>query len=172
MRRLGVTGPAGLDEVDRRLLALLSEDGRASYAAMAPQVGLSAPAVRLRVQRLIELEVLQVVGVSDPAALGYPMQAMVAIATHGDVRSIADELGEIENLIYLVLTTGEHDLLAEVVCRTPEELLTVVNDRIRAVPGVVSTRVWQYCGIHTHRFDVGRGEAGFRSGEDAAGRAG
>jgi Lrp/AsnC family transcriptional regulator for asnA, asnC and gidA len=149
-------GPANLDDIDRRLLELLALDGRASYAALAPKVELSAPAVRSRVQRLIDLGVVQVVGVSDPSALGFPVQAMVAISTQGDVRTVADAIGRIENVIYQVLTTGEHDLLAEVVCRTPEELLEVVNDRIRATPGVLSTRVWQYYGIHTHRFTVGR----------------
>ncbi len=146
---------ADLDDVDRRLLALLAADGRATYAALAPDVGLSAPAVRLRVQRLADLGVLQVVGVSDPAALGYPVMAMVAVTTRGDVRTVADAIGAVENVIYLVLTSGEHDLLAEVVCRTPDELLAVVNDRLRAIDGVLSTRVWQYYSIHTHRFTWG-----------------
>ena len=149
------TPPPDLDAVDRHLLRILQADGRASYAAMAPEVGLSAPAVRLRVQRLIDAGVLQVVGVTDPIALGLPVMAMVGIVTRGDVRLVADAVGAVPNVVYLVLTTGEHDLLAEVVCATPDELLTVVNDRIRAVEGVVSTRVWQYYGIHTHRFTWG-----------------
>jgi Lrp/AsnC family transcriptional regulator, regulator for asnA, asnC and gidA len=144
-----------LDDVDRRLLARLAADGRASYAALAPEVGLSAPAVRLRVQRLVEHGVLQVVGVSDPAALGFAVQAMVAVRTQGDVRVVADAIAGLENVIYLVLTSGEYDLLAEVVCRTPDELLAVVNDRLRTIPGVTSTRVWPYYGIHTHRFTWG-----------------
>jgi len=68
---------------------------------------------------------------------------------------VADALAAVPNVVYLVLTSGEHDLLVEVVCRTPDELLEVVNDRFRAVDGVVSTRVWQYYGIHTHRFTWG-----------------
>ena len=147
--------PGDLDDIDRRLLALLAGDGRASYAALAPQVGLSPPAVRSRVQRLVDTGVVQVVGVSDPAALGFAVQAMVAISTQGDVRAVADAVGALPHVIYLVLTSGEHDLLAEVVARTPEQLLAVVNDQIRAVPGVESTRVWQYYGIHTHRFGWG-----------------
>jgi Lrp/AsnC family transcriptional regulator, regulator for asnA, asnC and gidA len=146
---------ADLDAVDRQVLRILQADGRASYAAMAAEVGLSAPAVRLRVQRLIETGVLQVVGVTDPIALGLPVMALVAIETRGDVRVVADAVGAIGNVVYLVLTSGEHDLVAEVVCRTQEELLEVVNDRIRALEGVVATRVWQYYGIHTHRFTWG-----------------
>jgi Lrp/AsnC family transcriptional regulator for asnA, asnC and gidA len=150
-----MAGPLELDDADRRLLRILQADGRASYAAMAPLVGLSAPAVRLRVQRLIEIGVLQVVGVTDPITLGFAVMAMVGVQTSGDVRVVADEIGAIPNVVYLVITSGEHDLLAEVVCRTPDELLEVVNDRIRRVHGVLSTRVWPYYGIHTHRFTWG-----------------
>ncbi len=146
---------ADLDGVDRRLLEVLQADGRASYAAMAAEVGLSAPAVRLRVQRLTEAGVLQVVAVTDPIALGFPVMAMVSVTTTGDVRAAADAVGAIENVIYVVLTSGEQDLLVEVVCRSSEELLDVVNDRIRAVPGVTSTRVSPYFSIHTHRFTWG-----------------
>jgi Lrp/AsnC family transcriptional regulator for asnA, asnC and gidA len=151
----GSAATADLDDVDRRLLRILQADGRASYATMAPEVGLSAPAVRLRVQRLIDAGVLQVVGVTDPIALGFPTMAMVAVQTRGDVRVVADAVGALGNVVYLVLTSGEHDLLAEVVCRSQDELLEVVNDRIRALDGVVSTKVWQYYGIHTHRFTWG-----------------
>lgn len=151
----GRAGSVHLDDVDRTLLRILQHDGRASYAAMAPEVGLSAPAVRLRVQRLVDEGVLQVVGVTDPIATGFPVMAMVGVQTRGDVRAVADALGAVPNVVYLVLTSGEHDLLVEVVCRTPDELLDVVNDRFRAVEGVVSTRVWQYYGIHTHRFTWG-----------------
>jgi Lrp/AsnC family transcriptional regulator for asnA, asnC and gidA len=149
------SAPVDLDAVDRRLLRILQADGRASYAAMAPAVGLSAPAVRLRVQRLVDAGVLQVVGVTDPIALGLPVMAMVGVQARGDLRAVADAIGAVPNVVYLVVCSGEHDLLVEVVCRTPDELLTVVNDRIRAVDGVSATRVWQYYGIHTHRFTWG-----------------
>jgi Lrp/AsnC family transcriptional regulator for asnA, asnC and gidA len=76
-------GRHDLDDVDRQLLRILQADGRASHAAMAPEVGLSAPAVRLRVQRLIDTGVLQVVGVTDPISLGLPVMAMVGVQTRG-----------------------------------------------------------------------------------------
>jgi len=175
-----MSGPPGrpeLDGVDRQLLRMLQADGRASYATMAAAVGLSAPAVRLRVQRLTDSAVLQVVAVTDPIALGFPVMAMVAVVTTGDVRSAADAIGAIEHVIYLVLTAGAQDLLAEVVCRSTDELFTVVNERIRTVPGVVRTTVAPYYGIHTHRFTWGGppdpGAAGSSApGPGRGGRAG
>ena len=147
--------PAPLDAVDRELLRLLQADGRAPYATLAAAVGLSAPAVRQRVQRLTEAGVLQVVAVTDPIALGYPVMAFAAITVVGDVRPVADAVSAIDNVIYLVLTAGEQDILAELVCASNDELLTVVNDRIRAVPGVHTVRVSPHHVIHTHRFTWG-----------------
>src|SRR5216683_1879522 len=72
--------PVPLDEADKVILRELQHDGRVSYATLAPAVGLSAPAVRARVQRLIDSGVLQVVGVTDPMALGFPVMAMVEVA--------------------------------------------------------------------------------------------
>ena len=152
---VSATEGAPLDHVDRQLLRMLQVDGRVSYAAMAGAVGLSAPAVRLRVQRLADAGVLQVVAVTDPIALGYPVMAMVAITTSGDVRQVADAVAAIDNVIYLVLTTGVQDLLAELVCRSNDELFDVVNERIRHVPGVIGTSVSPYFGIHTQRFTWG-----------------
>ncbi len=147
-----------LDAVDRRLLSALQADGRASWAALGAQVGLSAPAVRQRVQRMTEAGVLQVVAVTDPIALGHPVMAMLAVSVTGDVREVADRLDELSEVIYTVLTSGPQDLLVEVVCRTMEELLALVNDQVRTVPGVGTVVVSPYFRIRTHRFTWGAGE--------------
>lgn len=150
-----MTPPVSLDDVDKALIRLLQSDGRASYADLAPQVGLSAPAVRQRVQRLVDAGVLQIVGVTDPLALGLPVMALVGVRVQGDARAVADALAEIDNVVYLVTTAGSFDLFAEVVCRDMDELFAVVNDRIRVVAGVSAAESFPYFGIHTHRFTWG-----------------
>ncbi|MCD6725958.1 MAG: Lrp/AsnC family transcriptional regulator [Solirubrobacteraceae bacterium] len=148
-------GQVALDETDKAILRELQHDGRMSYAALGPKVGLSAPAVRQRIQRLTDSGVLHVVGVTDPLALGLPVMAMLGVRADGDVREIADRIGEVDAVIYLVLTSGAYDLLVEVVCREPHELLDVVNDHIKAIPGVRSVESLVYLDIHTHRFTWG-----------------
>ena len=76
-----------LDSVDRTIIRALQRDGRASYAELAPQVGMSAPAVRQRIQRLTDSGVVQVVAVTDPLALGLPVMALVGISVDGDIRA-------------------------------------------------------------------------------------
>ena len=58
-----------LDDIDRRLVGELIVDGRAPYAALAPKVGLSQAAVRARVRRLLENNVVTVTARVDPRSL-------------------------------------------------------------------------------------------------------
>ena len=78
-----MTGTANwpvLDEVNRRLLAELEDDGRLSTAELARRVNLSAPAVADRVRRLEEAGVITGYrAVIDPRAVGYPLAAIVRI---------------------------------------------------------------------------------------------
>jgi Lrp/AsnC family transcriptional regulator for asnA, asnC and gidA len=133
-----------LDDVNKRIIELLQRDGRMSYATMAKIVGLSEAAVRQRVQRLLDNGVMQIVAVTDPLTLGFTRQVMVGLKVEGDMRPIAKALSEIPEVDYVVICAGAYDLLAELVCTDDEHLLTLLNDRIRAIPGVTGTETFVY----------------------------
>lgn len=147
-----MTARIELDAVDKILIRRLQQDGRASYTDLGKEVGLSAPAVRARVQRLTERGVLEFAAVTDPLKLGLPVMAMLGIKVDGKLQEIIEALESIDGVIYLVSTAGAYDLFAEVVCRTMDELSTIINDRIRTVPGVRTVESFPYFGIHVHRF--------------------
>ena len=140
------SGPNGvsLDDVSKAIIEELQQDGRRSYAAIGKVVGLSEAAVRQRVQRLIDSNVMQVVAVTDPLELGFARQAMIGIKAHGELEPIADALAQMEDVDYVVITAGSFDLLAEVVCESDEHLLSVLSSRIRSIPGVRGTETFVY----------------------------
>ncbi|MDL4772172.1 MULTISPECIES: Lrp/AsnC family transcriptional regulator [Thermomonosporaceae] len=73
-----------LDDLDRRIVARLLEDGRASYAQIGEHVGLSAPAVKRRVDRLRADRVITgFAAVVDPAALGWTTEAFIELFCTG-----------------------------------------------------------------------------------------
>lgn len=144
--------PSPLDDVDRALIDALQRDGRASYADLAELVGLSPAATRLRVQRLLDSGVMQVVGVTDPLALGYPVMAALGVRVERNVRDVADRIAAIRGVIYVVFTSGSFDLLVEVLCEDSARLLHVIDDEVRAIDDVRSVESFTYFGIHTHRF--------------------
>jgi len=141
-----------IDSIDRTLLRALQADGRASWADLAQQVGLSAPAVRQRVQRLTDAGVLQIVAVTDPLALGLPVMAMVGVKVSGRSPEVADAIGQLPGVIYVVSTAGSFDIFAEVVCADMDALRELVEAGIRAVAGVTDAEPFVYYGIHAHRF--------------------
>ena len=141
-----------VDAIDRVLLRALQADGRASWADLAAHVGLSAPAVRQRVQRLSDAGVLQIVAVTDPLALGLPVMALVGVKVTGDTATVADAIGELPGVIYVVSTAGSFDVFAEVVCSDLEALRDLIDSGIRQVANVTSAEPFVYYGIHAHRF--------------------
>src|SRR5947208_7587094 len=102
-----------LDDIDKAIVRELQVDGRLPYAKLGPAVGLSQAAVRQRVQRLIESGVMQVVAVTDPLTLGFPLQAMIGVEVDGDLRAVAKKLADESAVSYAVITSGRFDLLLE-----------------------------------------------------------
>ena len=149
--------PLVIDEIDKAIVRELQLDGRLPYAKLGPRVGLSQAAVRQRVQRLIENGVMQVVAVTDPLTLGFGLQAMVGVEVDGDLRVAAAKLAKVDEVAYVVVTTGRFDLLVEVVCRDNEELLTIVNDVIRALPGVRTAETFTYLHLEKQTYSWGTG---------------
>ena len=146
-----------LDETNKRIIEQLQRDGRMSYAALAKIVGLSEAAVRQRVQRLLDTGVMQIVAVTDPLTLGFARQVMVGIRVTGDLRPVAEALGAIREVDYVVICAGGYDLLAELVCTDDQHLLHLLNDSIRAIPGVQTTETFVYLKLAKQTYAWGTG---------------
>jgi Lrp/AsnC family transcriptional regulator for asnA, asnC and gidA len=144
-----------LDEVDKRIIEQLQQDGRRPYTQIAPAVGLSEAAVRQRVQRLIDSGVMQIVGVTDPKMVGFGRQAMIGLSVEGDTRMVADALAQLDEVVYVVLTAGSLDLLVEVVVVDDEHLVELLNDKIRSIEGVRDTETFMYLRIHKETYAWG-----------------
>jgi Lrp/AsnC family transcriptional regulator for asnA, asnC and gidA len=144
-----------LDEVSKGIIEQLQEDGRRSYAEIGKAVGLSEAAVRQRVQKLTDAGVMQVVAVTDPMQLGFYRQAMIGLRVTGDTTRVAEALGSIPAVDYVVLTAGSFDILAEVVCESDEDLIELLNHRIRAIDGVASTETFVYLKLQKQFYNWG-----------------
>jgi len=146
---------SGLDNVSKAIIEHLQADGRRSYSSIAKSVGLSEAAVRQRVQRLLDSDVMQIVAVTDPLQIGFNRQAMVGIRVEGDTQLVADRLADMSEVDYVVTTAGSFDLLVEVVCEDDDELLDLLSRRIRTLPGVASTETFVYLKLNKQHYDWG-----------------
>lgn len=149
------TPPPALDDISKRIVELLQEDGRRPYAEIAREVGLSEAAARQRVQRLTESGLIQIVAVTDPLQLGFHRMSMIGIRVSGDPRAIAEELTAIPELAYVVVTLGTFDILVETVCEDDDHLLDLIATRIRTIPGIIQTESLLYAGLYKDLYNWG-----------------
>ena len=144
-----------VDATSRAIISELQEDGRRPYASIGKAVGLSEAAVRQRVQKLVDGGVMQIVAVTDPMQIGFARQAMIAVSVSGDVEAVAEALSAIGEVDYIVVTAGSFDLLTEVVVEDDEHLLSLVNGRIRSIPGVTRTETFLYLKLVKQTYNWG-----------------
>lgn len=147
--------PEGLDELSKAIVEQLQQDGRRSYASIGRAVGLSEAAVRQRVAKLLDSEVIQIVAVTDPLQVGFTRMAMVGVIVSGDIELIAEHVATFPEVDYVVVTAGGFDLLVEVVCEDDDHLLELINRRIRALPDVLRTETFVYLQLRKQTYTWG-----------------
>lgn len=135
--------PPQIDDVDRGIIEQLQEDGRRTFGRIAEAVGVSEATVRQRVQRLLEADIMRIVAVTDPTALGRELRGTVAICADGDLDVVAAAIAEIQEVDYVVVTAGAYDALVEVFAENMTHFYSVL-DRVRRVTGVRSAETLMY----------------------------
>jgi DNA-binding Lrp family transcriptional regulator len=127
-----------LDDTDERILAELIKDARATYADIGQQVNLSAPAVKRRVDRLLDTGVIRgFTTVVDRSALGWTTEAYVQVFRHGTVAP--DQLRaawiDIPEVISAATVTGTADAILHVLARDMRHLEEAL-EKIRSAADV------------------------------------
>jgi Lrp/AsnC family transcriptional regulator for asnA, asnC and gidA len=134
-----IVNPAAqnLDETDLAIIEALRKDGRAAFAQIAENLGVSPGMIRLRYNRLVEQGYLRVVAISNPLRMGFKSMAMIGLRVDGaKLLEVADKVSKLEEVIYLVVTSGRFDIFAEVVCRDHEHLLDFISTKLSTIEGV------------------------------------
>ena len=130
------------DDLDKRIVTALVANARATYAEIGAQVGLSAPAVKRRVDRLRSAGAITGFSATvDPSALGWTTEAYVELFCRGRTSpaDIAAAVGRYPEVTGAVTVTGEADALLHIRAADVQHFEQVV-ERIGAEPFVVRTR--------------------------------
>ena len=127
----------GLDEIDRYIIEAMRQDGRVPFAQIAKHLKVSPGMIRVRYDRLKELGLIRVVGITNPLRMGYTTMTMIGIRTAGDkMLSVARQVAAFDEVIYLIVVSGRFDIMAEVVCRDHADLLRFLTEKLYRVDGV------------------------------------
>lgn len=138
-----------LDSIDLSILHQLKYDGRRSFTDIAAELGVSVGMVRNRYNRLIDHQMLHIVGWVDPVKSGLHAYARVVIKVRptDKIQQVAAMLMQIPEVSFLAVTTGTHDLEVNLQCRTNDHLLDVMYNQIHALDGVEDTSTTIYLNV-------------------------
>jgi len=96
-----------LDDIDRRIIAALKSDGRATNQRIARSLRISPATVGARIRRLENMNAMRVVAVTDFAALGYKVLLAIGIEVQGrPAQEVAQELAALPEVFAAHLVTG------------------------------------------------------------------
>jgi len=134
---IGIGQIGDLDEVDLKIIDALHKDGRVAFAQIAEQLGVSPGMIRQRYNRLVEQGYLKVVAITNPLRMGYKTMAMIGIRADGSkLLDVADKVSKLDEVIYMIITSGRFDIFAEVVCRDHGDLLRFITEKLSVIDGV------------------------------------
>lgn len=132
-----------IDDLDRKLIIELQENGREGYVKLAKKLGVVEGTIRKRIKNLLGKDLIKIVAVPNMRKLGYGFIGIAGIQVKmEDLRQVAEKLAKNEHICYLAFVTGRYDLMAIVVTKSPEELAQFIEREISAIPSILRTETF------------------------------
>jgi Lrp/AsnC family transcriptional regulator, regulator for asnA, asnC and gidA len=135
--QIGNGYPGGLDDIDLKVIDAFRKDGRVAFTQIAEQLGVSPGMIRQRYNRLVDQGFLKIVAITNPVRMGFRTMAMIGIRAEGSkLLEVAEKVSQLDEVIYMIISSGRFDIFAEVICRDHEELLRFITEKLSTIDGV------------------------------------
>ncbi len=131
-----------IDELDKKILDIISRNARVPFKDVADECGVSRAAIHQRVQRMIDLGVINGSGYYvNPKKLGFHTCTYVGLnlAKGSMYKEAVEELKKIPEIVEAHFTTGPYSVIVKLYARDNEHLMNLLNERIQEIPGVMNT---------------------------------
>jgi len=140
-RRGQAARPAGadqiLDEIDRRVIKILQVDGRTPNTEIARQLRVSETTIRKRIAQLVSHDLINIVAVPTPKAVGMNLSAIIGISvTLPRLREISEELKRHQEVRYVGVSTGRYDIIVEAFFFDQQHFLEFISSKLSRMDGI------------------------------------
>ena len=134
-----------LDEVDKKILAILMRNAKTPYTDIAKSIHVSSGTVHVRMNKLEQMGIVTGATLSiDYTKLGYDISAFLGI--YLDKSSFYDEVSEqlkkIPEVVAAHYTTGIYSIFAKIICRDTAHLKEILHDKIQKINGIQRTETF------------------------------
>lgn len=134
-----------IDNVDLKILGLLSEDANMPYTEVAKKAFVSDGTVHVRMRKLKEMGVVKGAQLSlDYSKLGWDIVAFLGIYLDKSslYSEVSEDLKQIPEITGMHYTTGNYSIFAKIVCKDTNHLRNVLHDKIQKVKGIQRTETF------------------------------
>ena len=144
-----------MDEIDKKILQILQENDKIQYHKIGKMLNIGASTVHYRVKKLVEKGIIKSFSaIVDPKAFGYTTTAWVGLSVNPvKMDEIARKIANFDEVQVVTTSTGDHDILLQIISKDEKELWRFINENIKTIEGVekdfhVSTFLDEYKRTH------------------------
>jgi Lrp/AsnC family transcriptional regulator for asnA, asnC and gidA len=132
-----------LDDVNLRIIDILSKDSSTTFVEIAKQIGISDATVHLRVRRLIAAGIITKFTISvDNNLLGYDHLAFMRLNTKpGFTDQVTEDLSYIEEVLEIHEMHNRFDLFLKIRAKDLNHMRDIIENKIRTLPNIVETEL-------------------------------
>ena len=126
-----------LDEIDRRVIRILQDDGRRPNTEIAREMHVSETTIRKRITQLVSRGLINIVAVPTPRAIGMTLSAIIGISvTLPKLREISEELKRQQEVRYVGVSTGRYDIIVEAFFFDQQHFLDFISSKLSRMDGI------------------------------------
>ncbi|ARV16868.1 Lrp/AsnC family transcriptional regulator [Polaribacter sp. SA4-12] len=128
-----------IDGIDKKIIRSLIKDARIPILSIARDVGISGAAIHQRLRKLEKSELIDGYQMMiNPKSLGYNTTAFVGVYLNSSavLLSVIKRIKEISEVLECHYTTGKFTVFIKVVCKENEDLMQLLDTKIKVIKGV------------------------------------
>jgi Lrp/AsnC family transcriptional regulator for asnA, asnC and gidA len=126
-----------LDDLDIMLIRELEMNARQTAVDLAIKLSISRPTVKAKIKKLLDQQVIEIVPIVDPLALGYRTRVNLGFNTlPSEVDAVAEALASCRDIHHVAIFTGRYDVMGWAVLESPEDLSGFVMNDLTRIPGI------------------------------------
>ncbi|MFX1372560.1 MAG: Lrp/AsnC family transcriptional regulator [Promethearchaeota archaeon] len=127
-----------LDETDKRILNVLQNNNDISYRKLSEKLKLSVFTIYNRVKKIFEEEIFsQLDTILDPLKVGYKTIALIGLKVDPiEMKNIANKIASFEETQFIAISSGDHDIIAQIIAKDERSLWNFINLKIKTIKGI------------------------------------
>ncbi len=127
-----------MDDIDRKILNIIQNDATISYQTIAKELDVGTSTIHYRISKLKKLGIItSVSAILDPEKVGFDATAVIGLNVEPlKMDEIAEHLSNFNEVQNVATSSGDHDLIIQLIARNGKEIWKFINANIKTIKGV------------------------------------